>query len=327
MQHSSPTENRPLEESLMPASAELAAWCILAAAFVAFFASSIARLGRVWVNIEDYQWCFAVPPFAAYLLWHRRDMMTGYVPRGSWWGLALFACWALMRWTALYFNLESFPEYSMIPFLAGVTLFVGGWQALRWAWPSLLFLVFMLPLPGVVQDIARLQLQKVATILSVFVIQTVGIAAVPDGIVIQLTDKPLRVAEACSGLRMLSMFLAFCIGAAFIVRKPLWEKLLLVASAVPIAIAANVARIVLTAVCCEIARHWPSLVTSDKAEHVIHDYAGLLMPIIGLLLLWLELTLLSKLFIELPDRPLVIGRLEEAIGAGGGRSARGKEHR
>ena len=127
---------------------------------------------------------------------------------------------------------------------------------------------------------------------------------------------------------MLSLFFAACVGAAFIIRKPLWEKLLIIASAVPIAIASNVARIVLTAVLCEIGRQWPSVIAPDRAEKLVHDTAGLLMPIVGLLLLWVELALLSKLLIApLPERPLVVGRLaaEGTTGTGGRRMARSKE--
>jgi exosortase len=294
----------------LPEPAIMLALTVMAITFVVFYWSSIQKLGRVWWREEDYQHGFVVPIFAVVLLWLRRDMIVPFTGRGSWWGLAFLAIGAAGRWAAIYFNYDLLPEYSMIPFIAGIVLFVGGWQGFRWAWPSVLFLFFMLPLPGAVQDIARLQLQKLATMLSVFVIQTLGIPAVSEGVVINLTDKPLRVAEACSGLRMLSLFFAACVGAAFIVRKPLWEKILLVASAVPIAIAANVVRIVLTAVLLEIGRQWPSLIDPERAEKLVHDGAGLLMPIVGLLLLWVELVVLSKLLIApLPERHLVVGRL------------------
>ena len=36
---------------------------------------------------------------------------------------------------------------SLFPFLIGMTLAIGGWKALRWAWPSILFLLFMVPPP------------------------------------------------------------------------------------------------------------------------------------------------------------------------------------
>ena len=184
--------------------------------------------------------------------------------RGSLWGLAFLAVWAAMQWAAVYFNFGSLPEYSMLPFLAGLVLFVGGWQALRWSWPSIVFLMFMIPLPGDVQAWFSLPLQGIATQMSVFIIQTLGIPAVAVGHLIQLTDRPLNVAEACSGLRMMMMFFAMCVGAAFLWQKPVWEKLLIVVSAMPIAVLGNVARIVVTAVGFEFARHFPSLVNPDQ---------------------------------------------------------------
>jgi exosortase/archaeosortase family protein len=122
--------------------------------------------------------------------------------------------------------------------------------------------------------------------------------------------EPLNVAQACSGLRMLMLFFAMCIGVALLIRKPVWEKLLIVASAVPIAMISNMVRIVLTAVLCELARK-TSIISVDNARETIHNWVGYLamMPA-GMLLLWLELYLLSKLLIDpLPDRPLMVGSL------------------
>jgi len=289
------------------------AWVAFAVAFVVYFWPSILKLIRVWSTQEDYQHGFFVPVFAVVLLWLRREMIIPFSGKGSWWGAVVLVFWAIFRWAAVYFNYESFPELSIIPFFAGVALFVGGWQALRWSWPALVFLGFMLPLPGGVQGWASQQLQGVAARASGFVIQTLGIPAVVTGHLIYLSDRaePLDVARACSGLRMLMLFFALCVGAAFIVKKPLWERLLMVASAAPIAVASNVVRIVLTAVLCEFARRWPSLIDQDKAMEVIHNWVGyLVMMPFGLVLLWLEMYLLSKLLVEpLPDRPLMAGEL------------------
>jgi exosortase len=225
----------------------------------------------------------------------------------------------MFHWAAVFFNYESLPELSMIPFFAGMALFVGGWQAFRWSWPAWTFLCFMLPLPGMVQGWAAQQLQAIAARASGFVIQTLGIPAVVSGNLINISGwkDPLNVAEACSGLRMMTLFFAICIGAAFIVKKPLWEKLFIVASAAPIAVAANVVRIVLTALLCELARHWPNLIDQEKAMGFIHDWVGyLVMMPFGLVMLWLEVFLLNKLLIQsMPDRPLVMDRLavEKAV--------------
>ena len=186
---------------LIPAPSVLLAWSVLAGVFAWFYWSSIYNLVRTWSTEDDYQHGFFVPIFSLYLLWVRRDMITQFSGRGSWWGLPFFVLWAVMRWTSVYFNYGSLPEMSMLPFFVGVALVVGGWQGLRWAWPAILFLFFMMPLPGAVQGLASQQLQAIATRLSVFTIQTLGIPAVAQGNVIQLTEEHMlkwpSVQRAC----------------------------------------------------------------------------------------------------------------------------------
>jgi exosortase len=295
---------------LMPERKVLAAWLVVAVAAAWFHWGSLRILTFTWWHMEDYQHGFFVPLFSVYLLWVRRDMMPRSPARGIWWALPLFALWAVMRWGAIFFNYDCVPELAMLPFLVAVTLFVGGWQGLLWAWPSLTFLIFMTPLPASLQSFASEQLQALATFLSCWVIQTLGIPAMAQGNVIQLSEKPLEVARACSGLRMMMLFFAICVGAAFLMRRPLWERLLVVASAPPIAVIANVFRIVMTGVIYEVVGHWSSALNVDQVDHIIHDWAGFLMMPVGLALLLAETWLLSKLLIAPPpDRPLIVGEI------------------
>jgi exosortase len=196
-------------------------------------------------------------------------------------------------------------EWSILVFAVGVTVFLGGWRALRWAWPSIVFLVFMFPLPGAVQSRLSLFLQKIGTICSVYVIQTLGIPAMNQGNKIFLQEgEPLEVADVCSGIRMLMLFFAICVGAAFWLRCPLWKKAVIVLSAPPIAVVSNVFRITLTA--CLRAVLNPEL--AAKAQDVVHDTAGLLMMPLGLVLLLGVWKLLDKLVIDrVPEGPLALG--------------------
>jgi exosortase len=295
---------------LLPERKVLVAWLVLLIAFVWFHWASVRFLTRTWWNQEDYQHGFFVPIFSLVLLWLRRDMIPSSSARGSWWGLPLFALWAVMRWAAIYFNYDTLPELSLIPFMIAMALFVGGSQGLLWAWPAILFLIFMVPLPAFIQGLASAELQRMATICSCWVIQTFGIPAVAQGNVIQLTEKPLEVARACSGLRMMMLFFAICVAAACLMKKPLWERLLIVASAPPIAVVANVFRIVMTGVIYELVGRWSSTIDVDQVEHIIHDWAGFLMMPVGLALLLAETWLLSKLLVAPPpDRPLMVGDL------------------
>src|SRR5205823_12397771 len=84
------------------------------------------------------------------------------------------------------------------------------------------------------------------TIISTYALQTFGFAAFAEGNVIRMGEVHIGVVEACSGLSMLVIFFALSTAVAIVVSRPLWERLLLAASAIPIALASNVTRITVT---------------------------------------------------------------------------------
>ena len=112
------------------------------------------------------------------------------------------------------------------------------------------------------------------------------------------TTPPLEVERACSGLSMLTVFYAMCVGAFFVLREPLWKRIVLVVSAAPIAVICNVFRISVTGMLQE----WVSV----DAGRFFHNWLGYLEVVPAFLLIWAELALISALFIEPPDEgPLV----------------------
>jgi exosortase len=167
---------------------------------------------------------------------------------------------------------------------------------LRWAGPALGFLVFMFPFPAMLENTMLIELQRRASAMSTMVLQTLGIAAARQGntITIDTLATPLEVAEACSGLRMLTIFGAMSVAMVMIIDRPWWDKLVILLSAVPIALASNVIRIVTTALLyLAFGQDTPWL------NQIIHDWAGFAMMPIGLGLLWIELAILSRLTIPL----------------------------
>jgi len=134
-------------------------------------------------------------------------------------------------------------------------------------------------------------LQSFATEVSTFTLQVLGRPAIAEGNVILLNDIELSIVEACSGLRMLFVFFALSTAVAMLIQKPLWEKLLIGGSALPIALAANVLRITIT-----------GLFYDSFGNHFggtfFHDLAGWLMMPLGLIFLGIELWILKTLLIE-----------------------------
>ena len=214
----------------IPAPPVLAAWGVLLVTFLWTYWSVLFHLVHVWATTPDMGHGFAVPIFAAYLLWHRQEMVNPWPKRGTLWCIPFFVAFAVFRWMILFLRYDRDSD-SLFPFFIGMTLAIGGWKALRWAWPSIFFLLFMVPPPDRVSKAMASVLQHGATVMSVYVLQTVGIPAIVRGRTIneiRSSPPPLEVAQACSGLRMMTVFFAMCIGACFILREPLWKKIVLV---------------------------------------------------------------------------------------------------
>jgi exosortase len=263
--------------------AALAAGCFLWASW-----STLAALAERWANSPQYSHGFLVPAFALAVLWFRREHLKPDRLRVSSWGLPLLLAGGALRLAGAYFYYPALDGLSLLPSLAGLFVLLGGWHALRWAWPALAFLLFMLPLPFVVEGAMAHPLQRFATLASVYALQTAGFPAVAEGNIVVLNDSRIGVVEACNGLGMLVVFFALATALAFVIKRPLWEKVLLAASAVPVALVANVARITTTAVLSE-------TVGKEFAQAVFHDWGGWLMMPLALALLWLEQRLLAWL--------------------------------
>lgn len=289
-------EAQNLATPFLPEQTATSAWLLLLALLAALvwsYADAFWMLGTRWINEPDFSHGFFVPAFAIYLLYHRREMLPA-TPSATWssllTGLALIAFTAVTRWTGIYQQFELLDPLSIIPCLFAVALVYGGWPYARWAWPAIAFLIFMIPLPGFISGQLSGPLQRIGTIASTFVLQTIGIPAIAQGNVICLTEGRIGVVEACSGLRMLTVFFSITVGAAFILKRPLWEKCFIVMSAVIIGIITNVFRITITGIAHEYFGR-------ELADHLFHDLAGLLMMPIAIALLLLECGLLSKLLV------------------------------
>lgn len=253
--------------------------------------TTLAEIAERWTNDPSYSHGFLVPLFAAYLLYLRRDKINFQTLSPSALGMGLIGLAVAMRLAGAYYHYQWFDHLSLIPCIAGIAWLVGGWKVIQWSWPALAFLVFMIPLPHSASQALSGPMQTLATVSSTFLLQVMGRPALAEGNLILLNEVELGVVEACSGLRMLVVFFALSTGVALLIQKPLWEKLVIAFSAIPIALMTNILRITVTGLLHD-------TVGSEIADAVFHDLAGWLMMPLGLAFLGLELLLLKHLLIE-----------------------------
>jgi exosortase len=272
---------------------------------------TLEDMARRWAHDPRYSHGYLVPLFGLYLLWSRRQLGAGLGLRPTWWGLLILAAGLTVGLVGSIVFLPWLTEVSLLPILAGVAVLLGGWAALRWAWPSIAFLVFMLPMPFSLETALAHPLQRVGTVASVWTLQTLGFPAHAEGNWIHIKQiPPLEVAEACSGLNMLMIFIALSTAVAILLRRPWLDKVVVLLSAIPIALVCNIIRITVTGALS-------ILVSPELAHRVFHDLAGWLMMPLALGLLWLELKALSWVLVERQVRgPVPVVRAISALQAG-----------
>jgi exosortase len=256
-------------------------------------AQCLAKTVELWVKKPEYSHGFLVPLFSIYLAWRWRAWAPKTLEWPNPWGLAFVVPAALLFVIPqrMNFAVEWLQGLALVLALCGTTLLLGGWKALNWLYPSLAFLMFMFPLPYKVETTLGWELQKIAATASAFVLQTVGYPTYQEGVVLHVKDHDLLVAEACSGLSMLLTFIALSVGMALVVDRRWPDKVLIIVSAIPVAVLSNVIRIALTGVLYNEGGR-------ELGERVFHDFAGWLMMPFALVVLWLELKLLDWVLLE-----------------------------
>ena len=262
---------------------------------VVAYGDMLALTSAAWSD-DLYSHGWIIPLFSLGLLWLRwQPFQENVPPIERWTGLLLLAVGLSVRLFAAEYTILPVDRLSFIPSIFGAFMLVGGFHAVRWAWPAIVFLVFMFPLPTALEINVLNRLQRMATISSTFVLQTLGIAAFRTGNLISIPGmgQPLNVAEACAGLRMATIFGALAVAMVFIIDRPWWDKLVILLSAIPIALIVNIVRITATAV----LTMWAGQ-ENYAVQKICHDYAGyvIMMPL-ALALLWLELQILERVTI------------------------------
>jgi len=281
-----PPETKRVEESLW-------SWAAVAGVILVTLMWSywpiVADLAKEWRSNDNYSVGVLVAPAALYLLWLERRALRKCALRPCWWGLVLLALAEFARWYGLTRLFESGQRYAFVLTIAGLVLLVAGRQVFRRTFWILAFLFLMVPLPGKIHNLISGPLQSVATSGASFTLELLGVSVMREGHVIVLNgDTPMAVAEACSGLRMLTAFVVVSAVLAYVVDRPPWQKTVLVLSSIPVAILCNLIRLVVTAVLFLVA-------SGDTAERFFHDFAGLVMMPMAFLMLIGELRIMSWL--------------------------------
>lgn len=289
----SPTTPPDAPAPIAPDRRWLAAAALVGLALAASYAPNLADLANTWMSEPNYSYGFLIVPMALVIAWQRRGDLKPEKLAGSAVGWIVLA--AVLGARALFYErAEEWAESAtLIVAAAALVLALGGWHLLRWAAAPLAVLALMLPLPNALNSRMAGPLQTLAAIGSEKVLQAMSLPVLRQGNTLVVGTDKLEVERACNGLSMLLTFVTLMIATVLTVDRgrPLPERIALLLSAVPIALVANIIRIVATA--------WAYyLFGATFGEQVAHTTAGFAMMPIGLALVWLELRAFDWLIVE-----------------------------
>ena len=252
---------------------------LLVVSFVVLFHHVLPRLAQDWIHDDNYSHGFLIAPLAAYFVWERRDRLATAIGRPSAWGL-LIVLGSIALLLAGSLGAELFlTRISLIGVLAGGTVFLLGWRALRVLLFPLLFLLLMIPIPAIIFNQVAFPLQILASRVGETTLSALGIPVLREGNIIVLANTTLEVAEACSGIRSLISLLTLGLVYGYFLDPRLGVRIALALATIPIAIAANAARISGTGIA---AHHFGS----EAAEGFFHTFSGWLVFVLSFALLF-----------------------------------------
>jgi len=247
------------------------------------------HMGLQWYASEDYSHGFLIAPLALYFAWERQPQLKRLPIEPSWWGVLPLALGSLTlaigRLGVELMNMR----VSFILTLMGLVLLLFGRRIFRVLLFPLCFLLLMVPLPQSLVNVVAFPLQLVAADWAVNLLYYVRIPALREGNIIHLPNTTLFVAEACSGLRSLMALITLGVVFAYFFRKSWSERIIIVLSAIPIAIVVNAARVAITGVLTY-------RFGEQAAAGLVHEFQGLTTFGAAFLLLLTEAWLLERLW-------------------------------
>jgi exosortase B len=168
---------------------------------------------------------------------------------------------------------------SVILLLAAILLLMRGTAALKAQWFSLFFMLFMIPLPGAVVDTVTMPMKMAVSYVAENILFWAGYPIARTGVILQIGQYKLLVADACAGLHTLFTLEALGLLYLNIIRHDsLFRNITLAVLIVPISFTANVVRVMVLTL---ITYHFGD----EAGQGFLHGFAGMVLFLSALLLI------------------------------------------
>jgi exosortase B len=252
-------------------------WPILLGLLVLYFPTYKALAGTLWLS-EEYGHGPIILAIVLWITWQGRSKLVEVAEKKNPVIGSVFLIFGLLLYgVGRSQEIYIFEVGSQIPLLLGVVLMTHGAGVAKKFWFPLLFLVFLIPLPGFVVDTLTGPLKQQVSVLAEYILYHLGYPIARSGVMLSIGNYQLLVADACSGLNSMFSLSALGLFYAYLVKRSGWvHNTILLASILPIAFFANVTRVILLV-----------LITyyfgDEVGQGFAHKMAGLVLFMSGLI--------------------------------------------
>jgi len=282
------------------------------------YTSVLAKLGFDWWTDENYSHGLLVPFVIGFILWLEFEDFQKVARTPKFWlggGVILFALLMLLGGSL---GAELFTQrVSFVVMLGGIVIYFFGTKVLQFLVVPFVLLLLSIPIPQIIFNKIAFPLQIYASQIAVWGIRLFEIPTVRKGNVFEILPRgatqiiALEVVEACSGIRSLMTLMTLALILAYFTRTKrefgghgwlgflksfdVLRALILMLSAIPIAVLTNAARVTTTGV---LTYYYGRQATEGR----LHDALGWLVYVVALGLLILFNFILQFVFRKISHR-------------------------
>jgi exosortase B len=262
------------------AQAEMTPWWLVAAGLLALFGPTFWDLFHGIWSTDTQGHGPIVLGISLWLIWKKWPDVAGAEAKPnatSGWVVAVIGL--LLYLVGRSQDILLFEVGSLIWLISAVVLLLKGAGSLKLLWFPLFFMLFMIPLPGIIVDAVTQPMKMAVSYVAEAVLSSVGYPISRTGVVLQIGQYQLLVADACAGLHTLFTLEALGLLYLNLVRhESLARNLTLAMLIVPISFTANVIRVmVLTLVTFHLG--------DEAGQGFLHGFAGMVLFMAALILI------------------------------------------
>ena len=244
------------------------------------------KILNLWKNNPDYSHGPLIPIISLYFLWRKKDEFKNTKSSTSIIGLAILIVGVIIASRSMGLML-AIPSFSMLLVIFGLVYAQLGWEIAKKTLFPIFYLIFALPFSTTIYLMIAIRLRLFATIAAFSLVKLFGITAVREGNIVHLSTCSLFVANPCSGIRSLVTFMAASLAIGYIFHKSIKKRIILFFVGIILAFLINMLRLAATAIIANFLK-LPEVPLS------LHDTAGIISIVIGLFLLFVINSFLTK---------------------------------